>query len=197
MMQRSGRIWQCLATIGAVAAAPGVVRAAEGGGEVGNLGQAVASLMIFLLLLVILGKYAWKPVVDALRRREQDMETREERAKNREAKAEQLLQEYQHRIAQAEAEGEDIRSQARRDADAERNEILKAARDQARATLDAAQRDIEHAEAEAIENLKATTAKMAADIAGRVLDEELDDDGHRRMIDQAARQISQQVGSRE
>jgi F-type H+-transporting ATPase subunit b len=196
MMQRSGRTWQCLATAGALAAAPGVALAAEGGGEVGNLGQALAALVIFLLLLVILGKYAWKPVVEALRRREQDMETRVERAKDSETKAEQLLQEYQHRVAQAEAEGEDIRNQARRDAEAERDTILKAARDQARATLDAAQRDIEHAEAEAIENLKATTAKMAAEIAGRVLDKELDDDGHRRMIDQAARQIAQQVGSR-
>lgn len=194
MTYRTSRLWQTAMMVAALAAAPSAAWAAEGGGEWGNIGQAVASLLIFLLLMVVLGKYAWKPVVEALRRREQDMETRVERAKDRETKAEQLLQDYQQRIAQAEAESEDIRNQARRDAEAERADILKTAREQARETLDAAQRDIEHAEGRAIEDLKATTAQMAAEIAGRVLNEELDDAGHRRMIDQAARQITRQAG---
>jgi F-type H+-transporting ATPase subunit b len=182
----------------ALVAAPAMASAAGGGGEVGNLGQAVAALLIFLLLLLVLGKWAWKPVIEALQRREQDMQTRIDQAKDRETKAEQLLAEYQQRIARAEDEADTIRDQAHRDAEAERDDLLKAAREQARQAIDDARREIEHAQTAALEDLQAATARMAAEIAERVLREELGPDAQQRLIQHAAREIveAESSGSR-
>ena len=68
--------------------------AGEGGGGLyfGDLGQALAALGIFLLLLGILGKWAWKPIIEQLRTREERIERAVADAEKRHQDAKDLLE---------------------------------------------------------------------------------------------------------
>ncbi len=160
----------------------------------GDFGQAVATVVIFGVLLVILGKYAWKPIVAHIRRREEDIATRISDTEQRNAKAEKLIREYREQLDHIDAKGETMLAEARKKASAEKGNILNIARQEAHQAIGRAREDIETARQEAREDLQAETAGMAATIAEKFLRRNLSDEDHRRLLEEATRQIAQKAG---
>ena len=76
--------------------------AAEGEGGAssgaGDLGQAIATVVIFLLLLAVLGRWAWRPIVSQLQQREQRIADTISAAQKREKEAQDLLESYRKRL---------------------------------------------------------------------------------------------------
>lgn len=166
----------------------------EGTPYPGDFGQAIATVVIFLVLLAILGKYAWKPIVAQIRRREEDIATRISNADERNDKAEKLISEYQEQLDHIDAKGEAMLTEARKKASAEEGNILNTARQEAHQAIGRAKEDIETARQEAREDLQAEAAGMAATIAEQFLRRNLSDEDHRRLLDEATQQIAQKAG---
>ena len=99
---------------------PSLALAAESGGEnnlfAGDIGNAVWTLAIFLVVVFVLGKFAWGPLLEGLQQREQFIRDSLEQAKSENDRAQQLAQEYEQRIAEAKAEATAIVDEGRRDA---------------------------------------------------------------------------------
>ena len=184
-----------------VGAAPAVAAAAGGDGTPypGDLGQAVATLVIFLLLLVVLGKWAWKPILSQIEQREKDIADHVEKAEQRQARADELAAEYEQKLNDYQARHEELLAQARKDAAAASEELLTKARAEARDISRRAQEEIASAQARAQDELRQQTAEMAARIARQVLAEDLDEARQQDLLRKAARQIAehrrQEVGS--
>jgi F-type H+-transporting ATPase subunit b len=159
----------------------------------GDLGQAIAALLIFLLLLALLGKFAWKPIVNQLRQREEAFAVTLSDAEKKQAHAEELREEYQQRLDRIETESDQILADSRREAAAEREQVLAEARDEARRQIDRARDDIAAARQRARHELEALTAQMAAEIAQQVLRRNLSAEDHKRLIDEAMRQIAREA----
>jgi F-type H+-transporting ATPase subunit b len=176
-----------------VAAAPAVAAAAGGDGTPypGDLGQAVATLVIFALLLVVLGKWAWKPILAQLEHREQDIAHRVEQAEQHQARADELAAEYEQKLSDYQARHEEMLAQARRDAAEAGEELLAKARAEARDVTRRAQEDIASAQDRARDELRQQTAEMAARIARQVLAEDLDETRQQELLRKAARQIAE------
>ncbi len=188
----------CAARIrwGALTVACGVLLCAAGpaaaeGGKLypGDLGQAIATFLTFCVLLFVLGKYAWKPIVAQLRRREEEVASTVNRAAEQQEEAENLLSHYQSLVEKAEAESKEVLATSRREATEARDQIITDARSESRRAIRTAQEEIRHAKEEVVRELRETTAELAADIAERVLGGGLRPEDHQRLVDQSLEEI--------
>ena len=166
------QLWSLLLVAGA--ASPAL---AAGGGEenifAGNLGNAIWTLVVFGTVLVVLGKYAWGPLLDALQKREQFIHDALAEAKKDREDAEAQLKGYTAKLDEARAEATTIVEEGRRDAEAVRARIEAEAREDSEKALDRAKREIDLAKQTAIKDLYASSANLAADMASRILRKEL------------------------
>lgn len=156
----------------------------EGSGSLfsGDVGNAIWTLVIFLLVLVVLGKYAWGPILDGLKKREDFIHDALAQAKGDRDAAQARLEEYEKRLATARAEASAIVEEGRRDADALRLKIEQDARAEAEKMIDRARREIGIAKETAIKELYVQSAHLATDIAGRIVARELQPKDHERLI---------------
>ena len=188
------RVWLSSAVAGLMFS--GLARASEGGGEVnlfaGDLGNAIWTLVIFILVIVVLGKFAWGPLLSALQQREQFIRSSLQEAKDDREAAEARLQEYELRLQEAAAEATQIVEQGRQDADKAKVRIEETARTEADKLVDRAKREIDLARQAAIKDLYATSAGLATDIAGKVLKRELSPRDHERLIQESIEELDQQ-----
>jgi len=162
----------------------------------GDLGQAIAALLIFIALLAILGRWAWKPLIVQLRRREESIANTIERSEAQQREAEDLLKHYRSRLESAEAEAKGLLDSGRRQAATEREETLAAARAEAQQAAARAREEIEQAKRTALEDLQHTTAQLATEIAERVLAGNLDEAEHNRLMEDALGEIRQAMAEK-
>lgn len=160
--------------------------AASGGGEssifAGDLGNAIWTLVIFGLVLFVLGKYAWGPMLDALQQREKFIRESLEQAKADREAAESRLKEYEEKLTAARAEATAIVEEGRRDAEETRRRIEEEARVESDKVVERAKREIGIAQQTAVRQLYATSAELATELAGRVLGREVKAEDHERLI---------------
>jgi F-type H+-transporting ATPase subunit b len=167
---------------------------ADGEGEspspfAGNLGNALWTLIIFFLVLFVLGKFAWKPILDALQKRESFIRDSLESAKKDREEAEVRLKEYEQRVRQARDEASAIVDEGRRDAGVVRKRIEEDARRVAQEMLERAKREIGIARDSALGDLYGQASDLAMTLARDVLKRELSPEDHQRMMQEALRQI--------
>ncbi len=150
---------------------------------------AIGSLVVFIGLVFVLGKYAWKPLLEALHNREQHLEhvlLETERARN---DSEALLAEHRRLMAKAAEDVRNILDKGRQQAQAAADQIVKLAQGEAEAARQRAQRDIFSARDQALAEIWEKTADMAVSVAGRVLEKQLSGEDHRRLLDHAIQSL--------
>ncbi|MCL6502620.1 MAG: F0F1 ATP synthase subunit B [Pirellulales bacterium] len=186
------------------AAASGAGHGGHGGGPTEQLTHllgwredlALWTLVVFLVLLAVLYKFAWGPICQALEARERRIAEQLESAQRINDEARNLLVQYQERLNQAQAEVRAILDEARRDAQHTQQEILARARQDAEAELARARREIEIATAAALEELGRASADLAIELAGKILRAQLSPADHARLIEEALRSFPNRVPSR-
>jgi F-type H+-transporting ATPase subunit b len=151
----------------------------------GDLGNVVWTVAIFVLVLVVLGKFAWGPLLKALQTRESFIHDALARAKRDRDEAEARLREYEERLASARAEATAIVDEGRRDAEVVKRKIEAAAKVEADKMIDRARREIHLATVTATRELYDLSAKLATDLAARVLGREITAKDHERLISEA------------
>lgn len=176
-------------TLGAAlggAFAAGAALASEGGepGGVfaGDVGNVLWTLVIFSLVVFVLGKYAWKPILKGLNNREAFIRASLEQAKKDRDEAALHLKEYNEKLVHARKEATEIVEEARRDAEAVKHKVEEAARAEATAAIERAKREIAIATETAVKDLYAVTARLSTDVAQKVLGREIRAEDHERLI---------------
>lgn len=157
----------------------------EGGANnpfAGDFGNALWTLVIFGLVLFVLGKFAWGPILNTLQARETFIRESLETAKRDREEAEARLREYEERLAQARAEATAIVDEGRRDATAVKHRIEEDARAEADKMIERAKREIQIATETATKELYQLSARLATDMAGKVIGRELTPQDHERLI---------------
>ena len=150
---------------------------------------AIWTVVVFLGLLFVLAKYAWKPLLTALHQREEHLEhvlLETERARN---ESEQLLAEHRRQMAEAEARARTLLEEARAQARTSAEEIVQKARTEAELEQKRAKNEIENARDQALSEIWTKTTDLAVSVAGKVLSKNLDGDEHRRLIESAMSEL--------
>jgi F-type H+-transporting ATPase subunit b len=150
---------------------------------------ALTTLIVFVVLLAVLYKFAWGPLAQALHDREHNMEETLHAAEHARAEAERLLAEHRAQMSQAADQVRAIIEEARRDAQVTADDIQKKAQAEADASRQRAQRDIATARDQALVDIWSRTADLAVSVAGRVLSKQLTDDDHRRLVEVARNEL--------
>ena len=174
-----------------------VVRAeGEGGLYLGDLGQMIAAIVVFILLFLVLRRWAWGPIITQLGAREETIAQSLKQAERRERESEELLDEYRGQMDQAHAEARRLLDAAKDQAAEMKEDILSSARKEAHRTVRLARHEIAQAREEALQNLRETTARLAMEIAEKVIAKSLDPADHSRLMRESMDYISER-GSEE
>ncbi len=131
--------------------------------------------LVFVILLILLKKFAWKPIMEALREREQSISSSLAMAKQTKAEMKQLQADNEKLLAQARIERDAILN----DANKVKEKIIIDARDKAQTEADriveAARLNIESEKRAALTEIKTQVAELSIEIAEKVLVAELSD----------------------
>jgi len=145
-------------------------------------GLLIWTIITFIVLLAVLRKFAWKPLLTALEQREDTIRNSLEEAQRARREAEQILAENQRILAEATRESMRIIEQGRVEAERLRTSITEQTQTEARRLIDDARREITRERQLAIQELKATAADLALAAAGRLLSTTVTDAEHRRLV---------------
>lgn len=148
-----------------------------------NPGLIFWTIITFTLLLIVLRKFAWKPILQSLQQREETIRHAIERAEQAKSDAEKLIEENRKQLARAEAEGHRILGESRSLAEKLKEEIIEKANQQSRRMVDQAKEEIERDKQTALSQLRTEVANLAISAAERILDESIDEAKHRKLID--------------
>ena len=147
-----------------------------------NLGLIVWMTFSFLILLFVLGKFAWKPVMKSLKERE----TRIEEALHSADKAREEMLELKFSNEQLLKEAKEERDALLRDARKIREDMLEEAKgkanDEANRIIQNAKESINFEKLAAIHELKNQIAILSIEIAEKVIKEELSKDDHQKKL---------------
>lgn len=149
------------------------------------------TLAVFLLLLVILRKFAWGPIIAGLDKREKKIADDIAAAQQAHEDAQALLASYEAKLASAQDEVRAIIEEARRDAQHTQAEILAKARSEAEAEMQRAKREIATAKDQALKELMETSANLAVELAGKVIRAKITPAEHSRLIAEALANVPQ------
>lgn len=156
--------------------------------DVDVLTMAMA-LGVFALLLVVLARFAWGPILAGLKSREATIQKAVDDAKAASDRAQAVMQEYEGKLARANEEGRAILEEARRDGLALKATIEADAKRAAEENTARAVREIDQARAAAWDTLVRDAAKLSTEAASRIIHRSLDAQGHAALVDEVVAEV--------
>ena len=156
---------------------------------------AIWTLVVFLLLLFILTKYAWGPMLEALKKREENVRAAIEEALRAREEAQRLREQLQKELNSAHEKVREILDEGRRDAQRLTEEMIAKARSEIQTERDRLRREIETARDQALHELWKQAAQLATLISAKAVRRHLTEDDHRQLVDEALAELSGAVGN--
>jgi F-type H+-transporting ATPase subunit b len=148
-----------------------------------HVGLIIWTIITFLVVLLVLKKFAWPQLLASLDEREKRISDALTAAEQARQEAEEVLQEHRQKLAAAEEEARKIVAEARAAGANVRQTIVSQAREEAERMLDQARTSIESEKRAAIAELRRETANLAVQAAGVLIDANLDDEKNRGLVD--------------
>jgi len=148
-----------------------------------NTGLMFWTLLIFVLLMFILARYAFKPLTAAVEARERALEEAITQAKADRDKASALLADQTKALDAARAEAQKLIAESRVTGEKLRNEMLEQTKQQQHDLLDRARAEIDNERKRAIADLRREAVELAIAGASKVIERNLDDQSNRKLVE--------------
>lgn len=189
-MNRMRRVWNATAVaLSSLALSPVLLVAQEAAEEGGggslfsiNLGLSAWTLVVFLALLLILGKFAWGPILEQVEAREDRIRSALDEAAESQARAEKLAEEQRKQLAEARRQSQEIIAEGREAGQRVRKELEEKAREESQAMIERAGREIERQKDAALDELRRESVELALAAASKLLKTKLDVDQDRKLV---------------
>jgi F-type H+-transporting ATPase subunit b len=152
-------------------------------------GLMIWTLVIFLVTLFILKKYVFGPVGQAIEKRRENIAKSIDEAEKGRDEAQQLLQEYRDRLAEARREADALREQGRKDGERQSAELITSAQKQRDRVIADAQDQIDAQTRQAASGLRDDMVALALLAAEKVSRQSFSEADHRRLIEQAIDEV--------
>jgi F-type H+-transporting ATPase subunit b len=170
----------------AVSPAALLAQVAEGGTRTfmrPDTGLMVWTLVIFVVLMLVLSRYAFGPITAAVEAREKALEDAIEGAKRDREAAAKLLQEHQAAIDAARGEAQKIIAEGRAVGEKMRADMIEATRKEQQDMLERARREIESEKDKAIMQLRREAVDLALAGASKVIEQNLESQKNRQLVE--------------
>ena len=139
------------------------------------VGTIVWTTVIFLILLAVLRAFAWKPILNAIKAREESIKSSLEAADEARKDMEKLHADNEVIMAEAREERDKLMKEARETRDKLIAEAKATAKTEAEKIIEKARSGIEREKSAALIDFKKQVASLSVDIAGKILKEDLKD----------------------
>ncbi len=155
------------------------------------LDLTIWTIVVFLILLFVLGRYAWKPMLAGLQQREHNIHAAQEEAKKDREEAQRLRDELQKKMDAAAAEVRELFDKARREAQTAADEMTAKARADIQAERDRLRRELDTAGDQVLQSILNRVGQMVTLASSKVIRRELTGDDHRRLVDEALKDLGE------
>ena len=152
-------------------------------------GLFIWTIVIFLVLLTLLAKFAWRPLLQALESRQESIRKSLDDAQQAKQELERLQHESAQIIRTARIEADSIVSRSRSDADRLREEMKQKAKADADAIVRNSQRQIQLETERALQQIRHEAVDLSVMIASKLLQRNLSKEDNERLIEEALRQV--------
>jgi F-type H+-transporting ATPase subunit b len=152
-------------------------------------GLMIWTVVCFLITLFVLRRFAFGPIQTMLDERRDRIRRAIEEAEKARAEARRLLEEHRALIAQARGQGEQILAEARKVADAQRQRVKEETEVDRQRRLEETKRQIEAETHRALQQIRAEVGELTLMATTKVTGKILDDSDHRRLIDDAIKDL--------
>jgi len=152
-------------------------------------GLLLWTVITFLILLLILWKAAWKPIVEALDSRAEKIRGDIENAEKSRQEAEKILNQHREMMANARNESAMIISKGREEAEKVKNDIVDKANSESKAIAERAKKEIEMVKEKALTDLKAEVVMLSTEIAAKIINKNINADDQKSLVNEALNKI--------
>jgi len=148
-----------------------------------NAGVMFWTLIIFVVLLFVLARFAFKPLTAAVEAREKHLEEMIQSAKADRDEAARLLAEQRKALDASRADAQRVVAESRITAEKLRNEMMEQTKQQQRELLDRARGEIDNERKRAITDLRREAVDLALAGASKLVERNLDDQTNRKLVE--------------
>lgn len=149
-----------------------------------NTGDIVFQLVVFLVLLALLKKFAWGPLMGIMKQREEHIANEINEAEQNRIEVQKLLGEQQALLKEARQDAHNLIESAKKQGDVQRDEIIALARTEAERIKEAAKLEIEQQKEKAVAAIREQVASLSVLIASKVIEKELTVEDQEKLINE-------------
>jgi F-type H+-transporting ATPase subunit b len=159
-----------------------LVLGSAGGGF--NSGDILFQLVTFIILLALLKKFAWGPLMGIMKQREEHIAGEINAAEQSRVEAKQLIEEQRTLLKEARTEAQGLIENAKKQGDVQREEIIALARAEADRLKESAKLEIEQQKEQAVAAIREQVASLSVLIASKVIEKELSTADQEKLINE-------------
>jgi F-type H+-transporting ATPase subunit b len=152
-------------------------------------GLFIWTILTFLVLVGLLAKFAWRPLLEALERRQATIAKALDDAKLARQELERLQKESAEMMRQARVEAEAIIARSRTDAEALREELKQRSRAEAAVIVKNAEQQIQLETARAIQQIRHEAVDLSVTIASKILQRQVSREDNEALIEATLKQV--------
>ena len=160
-----------------------------------TVGELIGNFILiagsFILLLVLIKKFAWSNIISIFEERAVKIATDIDSAEEARQKAEALAQKREDELAGSRKEAKTIIENAKETAEQSKASILADAKLEAGRLKEKANQEIAQNKAEALQSVKGEVADLTISLAGKIISQNLDGYAHKELIDQYIDQLGE------
>jgi F-type H+-transporting ATPase subunit b len=160
-----------------------------------DLGVSAWTFIIFVILMIVLGKFAFPPILGYAAAREKRIQDTLDQARRHQEQTERLLEEQRQQLEAARQQAQQMITEGKAGAERVRNEMLAQARVDQEELLQRARRDIESQRDLAVESLRREAIELAIAAAGKVIGERVDSARDRELVSRYLNSVSGSAGT--
>ena len=147
-----------------------------------NMGTSFWTLVIFGVLMVVLAKWAFPPILGYAQAREDRIQKSLDEARQAREEAQRALEEQRRELAQAREESQAIIARGKQDAEKVRQELVERAKADQQEVVDKAKREIEREREQALESIRREAVEISIAAAAHIVGKRLDGEEDRRLV---------------
>lgn len=164
------------------------------GADVGGLyiGNMIVMIVFFILLMAILKKVAWGPLMDVMEQRENFVANEIETAEKNRVEAEAAVKEATAQLNATKQEAQQMIADAKGAGEKQEADIIEAARKEAARIKEAAKEDIQNEKEKALQELQDQVASLSVLVASKVIEKEISVQDQGTLIDDYIKQVGEE-----
>lgn len=157
-----------------------------------NSGDVLFQVAMFIILMALLKKFAWGPLMGIMKQREELIAGEIENAEKSRKEAAKALEEQRNLLKQARTDAQELIENAKKQGDIQREDIITTARAEANRLKENAKLEIEQQKEQAVTAIREQVASLSVLIASKVIEKELNEADQQKLITEYIEQIGEE-----